>query len=152
MNRQRRIARNRQAMSTPLVRRIVYDRGLSDAESLSREERLVYLLVDLEICMDMEGWDHFFMSSGMHYYREFVDGLRAAGDTASPEVLQDYERHFRERGVPFEADAIDSFLCDAPDSYFESLRDWREDYSRLSEIRWQKVTEYLDRHGYILMG
>jgi hypothetical protein len=68
------------------------------------------------------------------------------------EVLKDYERHFREQCIPFEADAIDSFLSDAPDTYFETCRDWRADYARHSKIRWQRATEHLDRRGYTLMA
>ncbi|WP_038170006.1 hypothetical protein [Verrucomicrobium sp. BvORR106] len=130
----------------------VYSRGLTDPKSLTSQERLVYLLVDLETCADMEGWDHFFMHSGIEYYPEILAGLRAAGDMESLEILQDYERALREHGVAFDSDAIGDFMCNASDEYLQSCRDWREDYSRLAEARWQKVKDYLSQYGYTIMA
>lgn len=139
-------------MSTPFDIHAVYSRGLKDPKRLTPQERLVYLLVDLETCADMEGWDHFFIYSMMEFYPELLDGLKAAGDTASLEILQDYEQHFIERGVAFKPEAINDFLGGASDEYFQLCRDWREDYSRLTEIRWQKVADYLSHYGYTIMA
>lgn len=137
---------------TPLDIHAVYSRGLADPKSLTPQERLVYLLVDLETSADMEGWDHFFMYPRMEFYPELLGGLKAAGDTASLEVLQDYEQHFIERGVAFDPGAISRFLVDASEEYFQSCRDWRKDYSRLTEVRWQKVADYLGHYGYTIMA
>ena len=139
-------------MSTPLDIDAVYRRGLADAKSLTPEERLVFLIVDIQICADMEGWDHFFVYSGMQYYQELIAGLKAAGDVESLEVLQDYEQHFRERGIAFESEAISDFLRDPPPEYLSSCRDWREDYTRLTDVRWKKVQDYLSSHGYTVMA
>jgi len=139
-------------MSALLDIQAVYSRGLVDPKSLTSQERLVYLLVDLEICADMEGWDHFFMHSGIESYPKILAGLRAAGDMESLEILQDYERHFLEHGVAFDSDAISDFVRDASDEYLQACRDWREDYSRLAEARWQKVKDYLSQYGYTIMS
>ena len=123
-------------------------RGSPDLKNLSQPERFVYLIMTLEALMDMEGWDHFFAYAHyMQHYRELKDGLRAAGDVASVEVLDDYENQFKKWDVPFESDAISEFLNSAPESHFKSSREWRDDFSRLTEARWQIVEGYLSKQG-----
>jgi hypothetical protein len=138
-------------MSTPIDLAATHQRGLADRDSLAPHERLVYLLVDLELSADMEGWDHFFIHSRQEDYATIFAGLRAAGDEASLAVLQDYERHFHEHGVAFTPSAICVFLDDASDQYLRSCRDWHADYTALGEERWQKLTDSLHQHGYQLI-
>src|SRR4051794_14025509 len=103
----------------------VMKRGFPDITALAVEERFVYLLVQLETLMNMEGWDDFFTSAYMRYYDELVSGLALAGDLDSLEVLKDYEQHFSILNVSFTAEAIDQFLCHPPAGYLQQCRDWR---------------------------
>lgn len=137
-------------MASALDPAVVYERGLRHPEALTAAERLVFLLMEFETLMNMEGWDDFFTSRWSHYYPEMKQGLGAAGDTDSLEVLQDYERHLQERNVALEPRAIDSFLAAQDDEYFKKCRDWREDYGELSEKRWSKVRDYLGKLGFEL--
>lgn len=130
----------------------IYERGLRDPEGLTSAERLVFILMELETLMDMEGWDHFFTSKSARYYPELKQGLVASGDTDSLEVLEDYERHLSERNVPFHPSAIEDFLGAQDEKYLNNCRDWREDYSRLSERRWRKLREYLGTLGFALQA
>ncbi len=139
-------------MSIQLRIEDVCDRGLKDAGSLTSEERLVYLLADLETLIDMEGWDHFFMTPCMRYYSDLISGLQAAGDSVSVEVLRDYENHFSRYGVAFEPEAIAAFLCESPDGYESSCRDWQEEFEAAKETRWKKIEEYLAPRGYEIAG
>jgi hypothetical protein len=138
-------------MSTLLNIQDVCNRGFRDATSLTPQERLVYLLADLESLKDMEGWDHFFTTNRMRYYRDLVTGLEAAGDTVSLEILHAYETPFSSYGVAFEASAIAKFLSDVPEAFWKS-RDWESEFELAKEDRWSKVDAYLTRCGYALAG
>jgi hypothetical protein len=138
-------------MSTPLTIDSVCHRGFADADSLTPQERLVYLLADLESLKDMEGWDHFFTTNRMCYYRDLVAGLEAAGDAVSVEILHAYEAHCRSYGIAFEATAIAKFLSDVPEAFWKS-RDWETEFELAKEDRWNKVEEYLRRYGYELVA
>ena len=139
-------------MSIPLRIEDVCDRGFKDAARLTPEERLVYLLADLETLIDMEGWDHFFMTLRMQYYSDLISGLQAAGDSVSAEVLRDYEEHFSLYGVAFEPKAIAGFLSEEPDGYASSCRDWQEEFELAKETRWKKMEQYLAGRGYEIVG
>ena len=140
-------------MSTSLDIQDVCDRGFRDATSLTSEERFIYLLADLELLREMEGWDHFFMTDRMMiYYRELIAGLEASGDSVSIEILQDYERHFSKYGVAFEPSAIRAFLSQESEGYMSSCRDWSSEFELAKETRWDKVEAYLTRCGYTLVG
>jgi len=124
----------------------VYQRGLRDPEALTGEERLVYLLIELETYADMEGWDHFFTTPLMRFYEELKGGLQAAGDLRSAGVLNRYEEFLRSHGVALEPDAIEEF-CGAADT---DGGDWHEEYSRLNEARWERIREWLRSRGITL--
>jgi hypothetical protein len=138
--------------ATVLNPAVVFPRGLRDPEGLTVAERLVFILMEFEALMDMEGWDHFFTSTWSRYYPELKRGLAAAGDLESLEVLEDYEQHLRERNVALEPGAIDAFIVAQSDDYFRECRDWRDDYSELSEQRWRKVREHLGTLGLELQA
>jgi hypothetical protein len=129
----------------------VYKRGIANPDNLDSDERLVYLLMELETYMDMEGWDHFFTTDKMRYYAELKGGLKSAGDKQSLEVLEHYEHYLRALGVEMQPNAIDAFLCVRDDSELDSCRDWRTDYNRLNDVRWQKVRVYLRGRGVELL-
>jgi hypothetical protein len=140
-------------MTAPLSIASLFDRGFKDAASLTPQERLVYLLADLETLKDMEGWDHFFTADyRMRYYRDLLAGLDAAGDSVSVEILRAYESHFVRYGVSFTADAIVTFLSDVPEDFWKSSRDWEAEFELAKEERWNKVEEYLRRHGYEIVA
>lgn len=121
----------------------VYERGLADPQSLTSEERLIYLVLELENMADMEGWDHFFVTDTGHYLGELKAGLRAAGDTDSLGVLEDYERQLFEQGVGMEPEALGRFLAAQNDTYFANDRDWREEFNNLVDQRWTRIRQYL---------
>jgi hypothetical protein len=135
---------------TTLNREEAYSRGQGEFASLTPDERLVFLLVQFETLMDMEGWDDFFTSKWSPYYSELKQGLVLAGDRDSLEVFEDYEEHLRTRGVSLDPEALDAFLTAQNNAYFESCRDWRDDYTDLATQRWSKVSEYLRAHGITL--
>jgi hypothetical protein len=62
-------------MSTLLNIQDVCNRGFRDATSLTPQERLVYLLADLESLKGMEGWDHFFTTNRMRYYTRLISAV-----------------------------------------------------------------------------
>ena len=133
--------------------KFVYKRGLQNPDSLTPEERMVYLIMEIETYMDMEGWDHFFTTDNMMcYYDEFKGSLELIGDADSLEVIEDYERHLARQGIPFYPAAIDAFLCDQDDAYFANCRDWREDHNGFIETRWRKVADYLRSQNIQLLA
>jgi hypothetical protein len=135
---------------TPLDPTEVYERGLRDAESLTPPERFVYILMELETYADMEGWDHFFTTEKLRYYPELKAGLAASGDVESLEVLQDYERYLAAHRVTLDANGIADFLSSQSDADLAVWRDWREDYSCLSPVRWEKVRAHLRSVGWAM--
>ncbi len=79
----------------------VFERGLRDASSLKRTERLVFILQEFDILMEMEGWDHFFLCDHhFAWYSEMKEWLHMIGDAGSLAVLEDYEAHLEARGIP----------------------------------------------------
>lgn len=130
----------------------VFVRGHSSLAGLTHHERLVFLLSEFETLMIMEGWDDFFTSRWAEHYPEMKTGLSLTNDHQSVAILDDYESHLRTNGVPLESAAIDSFLARQESKYFTTCRDWRDDYLRLSEIRWSKVTSYLKANGITLLA
>jgi len=125
----------------------IYERGLEAPAELSREERVIFLLIDLETCAAMEGWDHFFTSERMQYYDDMRHGLREANDLESLQLLEDYEAFFREQGVEFRPEAIENHLCHCEE---ECERDWRSEYDDLSASRWDHIRQWLKRKGFEL--
>lgn len=121
----------------------VYRQGLKAPEALTAEERLVYLLLELETYADMEGWDHFFTTPLMRYYDELRSGLQAIGDPDSVGVLDHYAAFLSSHGVAMEPGAIEQFCCDQG----TEAHDWREDYGRHAETRWRRVREWLGQRG-----
>ena len=102
----------------------VYQRGLKDPDSLSEEELIVYLLIELETEMDMEGWDHFFTTDKLRYYPKLKSALQLIGDLASLRVINGYEAFLRSYGVPMRPDAITAFFRDRSAEIAHD-RDWR---------------------------
>lgn len=137
-------------MQPPFILDVVatYERGLDNPDALTLEERLIYLLLEIENLAAMEGWDHFFIYDYGRYFGEVKDGLRAVRDVDSLAILEDYERQLLQQGAAsMEPDDVHAFLRQQNDAYFESDRDWREEYDSLTESRWLKVKEYLRSKG-----
>lgn len=124
----------------------VLDKGLEDESGLSEVELQVFSVAYLESVADMEGWDHFYTYS-MHLHPIMTSLLLSAEDRASLKVIQDYEKHFSELGVAFNVKEIDAFLSSASESYYSSCPDWREEFSLLSDQRWDKIVSYLNGQG-----
>lgn len=129
----------------------LFSRGLDDFGNLRDQERLVFLVMLFETRMIMDGWDDFFTSGWARNYPELKQGLQAVGDFQSVELLEDYEKHIRSKGVDFEPVAIDSFLCEQEGEYFAACRDWQEEFSHLTDYRWNKITEYMRQKGITLV-
>ena len=119
----------------------IIDRGLSDEASLSETERLVYSVAYLESVSDMEGWDQFFTHS-MGLYPALTKLLKLSGDFQSLSVVKNYKEHFKKNGVKFESKDIDRFLTNISNEYLDSCPDWREQFSDLSEQRWDLISRY----------
>lgn len=126
----------------------VYNRGLSNPDALTPDERLVYLVQELKTLADMEGWDHFFRYDYVYHLVELKDRLRRVGDTDSLAVLDDYEQRLRLQGVAMEPEAVSVFLASQNAVSFENDRDWREEFSNASEARWDKIGAYLRDQGH----
>jgi hypothetical protein len=130
----------------------IFRRGHEDCVSLTPHERLVFLLLEFEGLMNMEGWDDFFTSRWSSYYPELEQGLLLAGDNESLAVLQDYETHLKAHGTSLDPSVLDAFLEGQSRDYFANCRDWREAYTRLSDRRWSKIRSYLESHGLSLLA
>jgi hypothetical protein len=130
----------------------ILNRGFGDFESLAPLERIVFVLLEFECLMEMEGWDDFFTSKWSCYYPEMKRGLLLAGDLESLEVLQDYETHLIDHGVSLDPSSLDAFLCSQNTDYFTTCRDWNEDYSQLKDHRWRKIRDYLVLHNIALLA
>ena len=130
----------------------IFERGLNDPQSLMPEERLVYLVRELEILADMEGWDQFFVSTtSAPYFEEMKAGLSAVGDLDSLAVLNDYEHQLSEQGIVMEPAPLGRFLATRSDDYFANDRDWCEEFSDFQEQRWEKIRQYLSERGIRLL-
>ncbi|EOK5797836.1 hypothetical protein ACM6VE_004580, partial [Vibrio parahaemolyticus] len=124
----------------------VLDKGLTNFELLTEDEWLIFVVAYIEIVADMEGWDHFF-TYNMDWYPVLVKSLQLSGDDVSLEILQNYEQHFANLKVSFDAKSIDTFLASASSRYLNSCPDWRELFSDAAEQRWLKIEAYFRSHG-----
>lgn len=135
-------------MSTALDTVDIFHRGNENLSSLHGAERLVFMLQDFDLLMEMEGWDHFFIYD--HYfawYSEFKEWLNTIDDRRSLAVLEDYERHLVDRGISLLPEAIDEFLSLQDDAYLNSCPDWREQFLELTKYRWARARAYLRGEG-----
>lgn len=128
----------------------VFERGLKNPDALTEAELMVFLFLDLQIIMEMEGWDHFFATDRMRFYPQLKSGLQRIGDAESLRVIEDYEALLGTHGVPMESDAIDSYVCGGLAE--DDTRDWREEYLAHTEQRWELVRRYLVQRGFQLIG
>jgi hypothetical protein len=79
----------------------------------------VFLVQDLEILMDMEGWDFFFVYGRQpEHCQELRRMLREIGDTTSAEIVDDYADHVRKIGATFPPSELPCTSC-------VHDRDWR---------------------------
>ena len=124
----------------------VFEKGMSDQNSLSENEWLIYVVSYFEYMADAEGWDHFF-TYFMPWYQKLSRGLKLAGDFGSLQVLKDYENHFTKLGVNFTSKAIDEFLTTASNEYLDSCPDWRDQFSDLGDQRWELISRYYRNIG-----
>ncbi|MES2461450.1 MAG: hypothetical protein V4671_12780 [Armatimonadota bacterium] len=108
---------------------------------------MVYLVQELETMADMDGWDHFFITSRAYYLGELKAGLKMVEDTDSLAVLEDYERQFAPHIGIMEPEALADFLALQGNDYFHRDRDWRGDFTNLAEERWGRIDKYLHAKG-----
>ncbi|MCE9546138.1 MAG: hypothetical protein K8T25_11540 [Planctomycetia bacterium] len=130
----------------------VYEQGVEDPDNLSRDERMVYLLIEFQTYIDMEGWDHFFQTDKMRYYKELKGALKKIKDIDSLSVIENYEQELRSNGIAMDPTEISEFLDSQEETYLSNRCDWRESYSQRSDERWQKCREYLHKKGFELKG
>ena len=129
----------------------IYERGLRELSSLMRPERLVYMLLEFENIMEMEGWDHFFVyEQHFAWYSELKQWLRTTDNTESLAVLDDYEAHLMTHGIEMSPSAVERFLDVQGDDYFQTCPDWRRQYCELKCARWKKAAAYLESQGFCL--
>ncbi|MEM8860250.1 MAG: hypothetical protein AAGD96_18130 [Chloroflexota bacterium] len=124
----------------------ITQRGLTNRDSLSQVEWLIFVVDYLESVSTFQGWDHFF-SYNMDWYPKVLELLESADDKASLAVLHNYEEHFKKLGVDFTSEAIDNFLTNPPVGYLESCSDWRDEFVNLHNQRWKLITEYFKSKG-----
>jgi hypothetical protein len=128
-----------------------YLKALKDINALTSEERQVFILMEFETLMIMEGWDHFFTYDWhLKFYPELKQTLQIIDDNDSLSVLNNYEQHLYEKGVPIEAKAIENFVFSQELSYFRNSPDWTKLYNEFAEERWNKMSKYLAKKGIIL--
>ncbi|EMX0314443.1 hypothetical protein AAFZ98_004599 [Vibrio parahaemolyticus] len=124
----------------------ILDKGLTNIELLTEDEKLIFVVVYLESVADMEGWDHFF-TYNMNWYPVLIKSLQLASDETSLKIIENYKQHFIKLGVNFHAESIESFLASAGGSYLENCPDWRELFAEASEQRWLKIEAYFSNRG-----
>lgn len=124
----------------------ILDKGLESESLLSELEWPIFVVAYLESIADMEGWDHFF-TYNLAWYSQLLDILRLSGDFRSLGIIKDYENHLIKHGVEFKQESIDAFLTKAPDDYFDSCPDWREQFQSNSESRWKLIERYYSDKG-----
>jgi hypothetical protein len=129
----------------------INERGLQDKSTLNATEMALFILLEFDLLMEMEGWDHFFLYQH-HFdgYEPMKSWLRKIGDEESLGFLADYESHLAQRGVSLVPRAIELFLNAQDDAYLNACPDWREQYVVLGERRWDKTSSYLERQGIAL--
>lgn len=139
-------------MATEVNVQAVYEKGLEDLTSLQTHERLIFVLLDFETLMDMEGWDHFFMyEHSLAHYPELKEWLLKIEDHASFAVLQKFEQCVNDPQALSSADAYERYCSSVSDTERINGPDWRKDYSNLSEQRWGKVAEFLKDRELVLV-
>lgn len=138
-------------MPTVLTLSAVYDRGLADLEKLVGVERLVFMLLDFDTLMIMEGWSHFFLHEHhFAWYAEMKDWLQQIGDHESLVILNEYESDVCSRGCEVSPEGIEElFLADDVD-YYHRCADWCDRYSALDQARWAKAGDFLSLRGFEL--
>lgn len=128
-----------------------YQKGLKNIDELTPEERQIYILMEFETLMDMEGWEHFFIYDWhLKFCSELKQTLQVIDDSDSLSFLNQYELHLHEKSIPLEAEAIENFVFSQSESYFVNSPDWRELYSQFTEERWNKMSRYLAKKGITL--
>jgi len=128
----------------------VYDRGLRDPDALRGPERLVFILQEFDILMEMEGWVHFFLyERHFTWYDEMKDWLRRIGDEESLAVLLAYESWMRERGFDATPSAVERWLGTHGALEFREP-DWVDEYTAIRERRWERARAHLAENGYLL--
>jgi hypothetical protein len=133
----------------------MYHRALGSndpAAVLDEVEMLVFVVMDLETYMDMEGWDAFFVGNQSHLYPLLRQCLTAAGAARSLAVIDDYVAYHSTRGVPFEPEAIDELACRETEAVLRARPDWRSHFSDASGERWLRIGEYLRSRGIELVS
>jgi hypothetical protein len=126
----------------------IYDRGVKDLASLAGAERLIFMLQDFDILIEMEGWDHFFLHEHHFiWYSEMREWLRIIGDFASLAVLDSYETHLKTNGVALSPIEIERLLNTQDNSSLQCCVDWGGQYCDLKEFRWAKASAYLEGQG-----
>lgn len=122
----------------------IYEKGLSDPTILSPDERLIYLIQDIECYSLMEGWDSFFCSpTAMPYYDELKDGLRMIRATASLEVLRAYEQEVNALGFDVTIEGIDDMLASDVFDALDPPHDYTDDWIKHSDELWELLRDYL---------
>ena len=124
----------------------ILDKGFENEESLNSDEWTIFIILYFESLADMEGWDHFF-SYKMNWYPILIETLDLIKDTESLSVINNYKKHITDQNIEFTSEAIDTFLLNADDKYFDSCPDWREDFSDLSGKRWELLSQYFNKSG-----
>ncbi len=125
----------------------LYERGMADADSLTPEERYVYIIMEIETLSELEGWDGFFLSPMVRFLPEAKQHMAAAGDRKSLAVLDDYESHLWAADISMEPEAIKAFLDAQDDEYRNARRDWRAAFDELVDSRWELARAYLLARG-----
>lgn len=126
----------------------VYVRGLRDPDALRGPERLVFILQEFDILMEMEGWVHFFRyERHFSWYGEMKDWLRHIGDQESLAVLLAYESWMRERGFDTTPAAVERWLG-RRDGVELPEPDWIDAYTTIRARRWERAQAWLAEHGY----
>ncbi|MBC8138279.1 MAG: hypothetical protein H8F28_20565 [Fibrella sp.] len=129
----------------------IYERGLSDPTSLSSDERLLYLVQEIEVYSMMEGWHGFFRSPvRMPYYNEMKTGLEMINANASLAVLTAYEREVTGLGFAMTSDGIDDMVSSDVFGDLDPPCDYTDDWSRHSDEIWELVRGYLAKKDIIL--
>ncbi|MBC7808985.1 MAG: hypothetical protein H7145_22860 [Akkermansiaceae bacterium] len=122
----------------------IYNRGLTDPTALSPDERLIYLIQEIECYSAMEGWDGFFRSPvAMPYYNELKDGLRMIQANASLEVLIAYEQEIIGLGFTVTNDGIDDMLASDVFDALDPPHNYTDDWSKYSDELWELLREHL---------
>lgn len=130
----------------------VYHRGLRDPDKLRGPERLVFILQEFDILLEMEGWAHFFLyERHFAWYDEMKDWLLRIRDEESLAVLLAYESWMRERGFGVTPTAMETWVeigasPDVPEP------DWADGYTAIREQRWERARAHLAECGHTLLG